>query len=323
MRLRSFSGRTMTDAMAQVRRELGPDAVIVATRDDKDGGMEVTVAIDPADPFVPAPAAAFDAIDVLGDALAGHGLTPVQVEKILAASLTLEAAEPIVALAHSLEALYEFAPIATPDERRRVLMLVGPPGAGKTVTAAKLATRGVMAGRRIRLVTTDTARAGGIEQLAALADVLKVRVDTVDAPQRLTPLAAATAPGETLLIDTAGVNPYSAGDRRELATLVALSEAEPVLVLPGGADALDAVEMAQPFQDLGCTRFIATRLDMVRRLGSILAIADRLGLAFAEAGTGSAIATGLTPVTPVALARLLLPQPAEAPQRSVAKRGLP
>jgi len=126
-----------------------------------------------------------------------------------------------------------------------------------------------------------------------------------------TPIAAATASGELLLIDTPGVNPYSAGDRRELAALIDACDCEPLLVLPAGSDAVDAVEMARAFQDLGCRRFIATRLDMVRRLGSILAIADRLALGFAEAGTGPEIATGLTQVTPVALARLLLPPPAE------------
>ena len=44
--------------------------------------------------------------------------------------------------------LFTFAPLD--GETRRPLLLAGPPGAGKTVTAAKLATRAVVAGKPVR-----------------------------------------------------------------------------------------------------------------------------------------------------------------------------
>ncbi len=46
MRLRSFTGKTMSDALAHVRQHLGDDAVIVATQEDEDGSMRVTAALD-------------------------------------------------------------------------------------------------------------------------------------------------------------------------------------------------------------------------------------------------------------------------------------
>ena len=57
-----------------------------------------------------------------------------------------------------------------------------------------------------------------------------------------------------MLIDTAGVNPYSAPASRELRGLVAAAAAEPVMVLPAGGDAVDTMEMARSFRDLGCAR---------------------------------------------------------------------
>lgn len=322
MRLRTFSARTMTDAMAKVRLELGPDAIIVSTQEDEDGTMRLTAAIDQVDTFPPA-ADDYDVVDTLGEALAKHGLSPVLVEKILAAALRFaDETDPLAALSRALGMLYSFEPI-TVDSARRVLLMIGPPGAGKTVSIAKLATRAILAGKKVRLVTADITRAGGIQQLQALADILRLRLTTIETPHRLAPVAAAAQPGELMLIDSPGVNPYSAGDRRELASLIASSQAEPVLVIAGGGDMAETLDMAHMFRDLGCHRFIATRLDMVRRLGSLLTAADELEFGFAEAGIAPAIANGITPFTPVMLARLLLPEAAEAQRSSIGKRGIP
>lgn len=59
-------------------------------------------------------------------------------------------------------------------------MLIGPPGAGKTLTIAKLATRSTPSGRKVGVITTDTARAGGIDQLAAFTKLLKLKLLAVE-----------------------------------------------------------------------------------------------------------------------------------------------
>ena len=56
------------------------------------------------------------------------------------------------------------------------------------------------------------------------------------------------------------------------------------------------------------TRMLVTRLDMVHRLGSLLAAADAAHLSFCDAGISPDVAEGLIPLNPVALARLLLPE---------------
>jgi flagellar biosynthesis protein FlhF len=319
MRLRTFTAGTMSAAMALVRTQLGPDAIIVSTEEGDDGATRVTAAVEQPEhrPAVAEP----DVIDVLSEALSGHGLAPILVEKILCAALPFETDDPLVALSSAFATFFAFAPIEA--AALRPVLLVGPPGAGKTVSIAKLATRAVMTGKLVRLVTADTVRAGAIEQLEAFARVLQLPLHRAENAQRLAPIAAEAKPGEQLLIDTPGINPYSAGDRRELSLLIAESGAEPVLVLPAGGDAYDTVEMARIFRDLGATRLVVTRLDMVQRLGSVIAAADGLRLGFAEAGISADIAKGLTAFNPVVLARLLLPKPAQ-PQRPVnAKRGSP
>jgi flagellar biosynthesis protein FlhF len=319
MRLRTFTAATMAEAMGLVRAALGDDAIIVSTEEGDDGGMRVSAAVDRPEQL--APTAGPDIIDALGEALSGHGLSASLVEKILCAALPFETDDPLLALASAFTTFFDFAPVDADESRP--LLLVGPPGAGKTVSIAKLATRAVMAGQAVRLVTADTVRAGAIEQLEAFARVLKLTLYRADTAQRLRPLTADVRPGQLLLIDTPGINPYSAGDRRELAALIAASGAEPVLVLAAGGDAFDTIEATRIFRDLGATRFIVTRLDMVRRLGSVLTAADALHLKFCEAGIAPDIATGLKPFNPVVLARMFLPNTAAPPQQVNAKRGTP
>lgn len=318
MRLRTFSAASMSEAMALVRAQLGGDAIIVSTEDGDDGLMRVTAAVEPAE--LPAAGNDPDVIDALSEALAEHGVAPALVEKILGAALPFETEDPLLALSGAFTSVFRFAPL---DTKERPLLMVGPPGAGKTVSIAKLAARAVMAGKPVRLVTADIVRAGGIEQLEAFARVLKLPLQRAESAARLAPLARQTAPQELLLIDTPGINPYSAGDRRELTLLLEASGGEPVLVLPAGGDSFDSIEMARIFRDLGASRMIVTRLDMVRRLGSVIAAADALNLAFAEAGISADIASGLTTIDPVVLARFILPRPAPALRQAHSKRGFP
>jgi flagellar biosynthesis protein FlhF len=319
MRLRTFTAATMSEAMALVRAGLGADAIIVSTEESDDGSTHVTAAVEQPERHVPDVDG--DIIDQLSEALTAHGLAPTLIEKVLCAALPFETEDPLLALSGAFTSFFEFAPIE--PEARRPLLLIGPPGAGKTVSAAKLATRAVMAGTAVRLVTADTVRAGGIEQLEAFARVLRLTLQRAESVQRLGALARDTGPSELLLIDTPGANPYSAGDRRELAALIAASGAEPVLVMPAGGDAFDTAEMACIFRDLGAQRMIVTRLDMVQRLGSIISAAEVLSLAFCEAGVAADIATGLKPFNPVILARLVLPKPAPPLRQANTMRGSP
>jgi flagellar biosynthesis protein FlhF len=304
MRLRSFTGRTMNEAMGLVRQQLGADAIIVSTQEDEDGLMSVTAALD-ADLALPAEPAQSSAIDAISAALDAHGISPDLAEKIIAAVLPYDTEEPLVALASALATLYPFKPVVAEDGRRR-FFLAGPPGGGKTVTAAKLAARAVFAGKRVRLITADAQRAGAAEQLVAFAKILNVPMERAEDAGQLAAAVAVAEPGELVVIDGPGVNPYAAADRSDWKALAAAAKAEPLLVLPAGGDVVDTADMARIFAMDGCARLVVTRLDLSRRLGSILAVVEELRLPYAEAGVSPAIADGLSPFNPVLLGRLLL-----------------
>src|SRR5690349_24306245 len=124
MRLRRFTARTAADAMALVRRELGPDAVIVSTETADTGATTVTAALendddaDLARDFETAAAGRLpdgtplDAAELIAEALTAHGTPPRLAERILMAALELlELTEPLPALAGALDAVFGFQPL--------------------------------------------------------------------------------------------------------------------------------------------------------------------------------------------------------------------
>ena len=104
--------------------------------------------------------------------------------------------------------------------------------------------------------------------------------------------------------------PLSEDELEEIGALIAASGAEPVLVLAAGGDARESAMLAEAFGPLGAGRLLLTRLDLARRLGSLLAAADAARLRFSSVSTAPGAAAALVPLNPVSLSRLLLPGPA-------------
>jgi flagellar biosynthesis protein FlhF len=299
MRLKLYRAAAIAEAMACVRAELGSDALILATRRVADG-VEVTAALEPTEPE---PESA--AIDLARTAaLAFHGV-PAPLREALHDK----------PLADALRASLRFAPLPL-GGGDAPLMLAGPPGAGKTLTTARLAKRLMMAGITPMVVTADGNRAGAIESLAALIRLLRVNLLEASHPVTLGGVLARRDAGVPVLIDSTALNPFDSAQRSELAALAAAARATVALVLPAGLDANEAADMAVAFAETGASLLIATRMDLARRLGGVLSAAAAGRLALAEAGVGPGLADALVPLTPDFLAsRLLAAIPGKPPDK--------
>jgi flagellar biosynthesis protein FlhF len=108
-----------------------------------------------------------------------------------------------------------------------------------------------------------------------------------------------------VLIDSPGLNPFRSADLGRLSQSLERSGALPVLVLDAETGGADSADIAQTFAALGARWLLATKLDVARRLGGVLAAAEA-GLALAEAGIGPTIGRGLGALSAAGLARLLL-----------------
>ena len=286
MRLKRFRAPRMAQAMAQVRAELGEDALILATQRVGDG-VEVTAALEP-DEVLPAALVSTD--PELARVLDFHG-----VPALLRGNLRLGD------LATSLTGVFGFADLPL----ERPLLIVGPPGTGKTLTVARLATRLVMSGIKPLVITADGKRAGATEQLAAFTKLLGISLIVACHPVTVGRALTRRQAGTPVLIDSPGCDAFDPAQIEEMSTLAHTAGAAIVLVLAAGLDAAEAADVARIYAAAGTRLLVATKLDLARRLGGILAAAGT-GLALTEAGVGPGAADGLLPITPAWLAARLL-----------------
>ncbi len=333
MRLKTFHGKTMRDVMEDIRHTLGPDAIIIST-DETPTSVRVTAALE-ADATPPPPKVAptvdetppsaelaiplavtreFDQADVSA-VLHHHGLPPSTAARLTEAIDSIAAASLVDAFAAALDASIKFSPLT--NVTARPIMLVGPGGVGKTICSAKLVAGAVLHRKTVKLITTDTVKAGGVAQLDHFAQIMKQTVLTAESPGELKSVLSSGDPAQVTIIDTYGINPFDMLELSQLLKFIRAVDAEPIAVMPAGLDPYDAEEMAEIFNKLGCQRFIATRLDVARRYAGIITAARPGKLSLAAISRSPYVAEGLEPASATAFARLLTTLPPARGERTL------
>jgi flagellar biosynthesis protein FlhF len=340
--MKSFYAPTMTEAMELVRFEMGAESIIIATRDEPDGAV-ITAAMEDTAPnglkksekLAPPKAPVFDPEDtaeVIAQSLTYHGAPLSLAERLATKAGRIVAGSPTLALAAAMDEAFTFDPTSqqlTGKGKSKTaprILLMGPPGAGKTITTAKLAALASMSNKNPQVISTDCNRAGGIEQLAAFTRILNIDLKTADGPEALLRLLEDTQADTPVLIDSQGSNPFDDDEMEHLQSLAEVAGAENVLVLAAGGDSLETAEIAREFSRAGATRLVVTRLDMTRRLGSILAAANAGKLSLSDVSINPGVAKGINPINPVSLARLIMPytdnQPADYSTMTLRKQTM-
>jgi fused signal recognition particle receptor len=206
-----------------------------------------------------------------------------------------------------------------PDAPARpwVALLVGVNGVGKTTLAGKLAARFAREGRRTLLVAADTFRAAAAEQLevwAERAGVEILRARPGADPASVVHDGLSSALGQRLdvvLIDTAGRLHTKHNLMAELEKVgrvcgrVIPGAPHHVLLVLDATLGQNAIAQAREFQRaIPVTSLALTKLDGTARGGSVIAIADELGLPISVVGVGEGL-DDWEPFDPDAFARAL------------------
>lgn len=310
-----------------VRDELGEDAIIIATREEKNavGGamVHLTAAIDKDADYVDGPEEASEnwmydddndeamVIEEVTETMLRHSVPEDILDQVVSCASILGIDEPRLALLSAIESLFKFDPLPTTESKSPIIM-IGPPGAGKTLAAAKMAARSSMQGMNIAVITTDTERAGGMEQLEAFTKLMDIDLKIAQTPTALKEALLENKDADQVIIDTAGTNPFDTESMKYLARIIGAAEMDPVLILPANTNSDEAGEMAQIFATIGAQRLLPTRVDVARRLGGVLAAAYHGGLTLSDVSATAKVADGLSQLTSKRLTQLLMPQPISA-----------
>jgi flagellar biosynthesis protein FlhF len=330
MQLRTFLAKDMQAALAQVRAELGENAVIVGSQKAKDGSVLLRAAIEESerrterDNTRPPPAdeprlvtklrggpaetakrsndarPAIDRATLLG--LLRAERTPDSLAHNLAEHAEKSGLQDLaLALASALDSRMKTRSV---DMRNAgSVLLTGPNGAGKTTVAAKLAAHAKLANRVVRFVATDTTSAGALSRLETFAAHLDSAVVIAEDGLSFAHAVAAAAKDNAFLIaDSRGFDPRDHEFWRDFLTFPEAASVEIVGVLSALSDAEESAEMAHALKELGAGRLIVTGLDTARRRGTVVALAAGI-LPVAHVSRSPFLAEGLEPLTSLSLAR--------------------
>jgi flagellar biosynthesis protein FlhF len=204
------------------------------------------------------------------------------------------------------------------EEGPAISNFIGPAGAGKTTTIAKIAALCKKRRLKVGLITLDTRRAGGAEQMEKLADLLRVPFLAVNSRQQLDQALAKFKRADVILVDSPG---RSTGDEAAMADLEVLfgedRPGENYLVLAANTNSEDMKRIGEKFSRVPLKGLIFTKLDETSRFGVIFEVHLDLGVPVAYLTSGLRIPGDIDMATPNMLARLILP----AAQELVSAQG--
>ncbi len=169
-----------------------------------------------------------------------------------------------------------------------IFAFVGPTGVGKTTTIGKLAARYVLqhGADQVALVTTDTYRIAGHDQLRSLARILRVPVRVVDERNSLEQVLDSVQHCSLVLIDTAG---FRHGDpllKAQLQTLARLPQVKNYLVLSCNSQQQMLKASMHAYSAAGLKGCVLTKLDETASMGEALGVVmqTRLPIAYTTDG---------------------------------------
>jgi flagellar biosynthesis protein FlhF len=185
-------------------------------------------------------------------------------------------------------------------ERGGVFALMGPTGVGKTTTTAKLAARCVMrfGASKVALLTTDSYRIGGHEQLRIFGKILGVSVHAVKDGADLQLALSELRNKHIVLIDTIGMSQRDRLVSDQIAMLCRAGQPVQRLLLLNATSHGDTLnEVVQAYQRApdqqplaGC---ILTKLDEATNLGGVLDTVIRYKLPVHYVSTGQKVPENL------------------------------
>lgn len=192
-------------------------------------------------------------------------------------------------------------------EKRRIIALIGPPGAGKTTTLAKLAVReGLASGKPVHVLDLDNQRIGGGDHLQTICGLLGVSYQQVLGPEMVAEILADVRSEGLILIDTPGL---TVEDSAELAVMgLGLGEyltMERHLVLPTTLRNPEMVRYWTAYRVCHPTHLLFTRLDESLCFGPVWSLAADTQLPFSWMTTGRKIPECIVEATPQSLSNLV------------------
>jgi flagellar biosynthesis protein FlhF len=166
--------------------------------------------------------------------------------------------------------------------QRKIMMLVGPTGVGKTTTIAKLAARYLYkmdTKYKVGVISLDLFRVGAVEQLNSYAKIMRLPIESAKNSNEFKAALQKLSYCNYILVDTAGASQYDV-EKIELINDYLQSNLdisiERVLVMPMNIKNSDLDEIYSKFSKLFIHSIIFSKLDETSSFGSLISFANSI-----------------------------------------------
>ena len=202
---------------------------------------------------------------------------------------------------------FEAAPsLGEEGDDASAVLFVGPPAAGKTTSLVKLGLNyGLKKKRPLHLVSLDTLRIGGWDQLSVYARISQVDFKALQDPSGL---ASSLGVRGITLIDTPGFGRADEEDAEVLARLTRNLPIEVHLVVPAHVSIAVAQAICKRFAKFKPTKLLITHTDSVEGSAPVIELAMRSGLPLSFLANGQQVPEDIEEADPLKLTRSLLPR---------------
>ncbi|MDR1330044.1 MAG: flagellar biosynthesis protein FlhF [Oscillospiraceae bacterium] len=163
-------------------------------------------------------------------------------------------------------------PISHKKFKRRVVLVAGPTGVGKTTTIVKLAANfSIKQKKKVGIINTDSYRIGAQEQLRTYADILDIPVKMVYNPDEITDALAEMQDLDIVFIDTAGKKPGDAAQQEDMEGITRLAQPDDTLLCISAATSFSSMrEIVDAYAFFGDYKLLITKLDETKSRGMLL-----------------------------------------------------
>lgn len=163
------------------------------------------------------------------------------------------------------------APFSSTHHGQQVVALVGPTGVGKTTTLAKLAAHAaLLRHQRVGLVTLDTYRVGGIEQLHAYADLIGLGLVVARDKEGFQHALERFTDCDVVFVDTAGRGPGDSTQVQRVAEILSGAPVDIHLTVDASTGHRNLRRIIERYEGLCAGALLFTKLDETTSLTSVL-----------------------------------------------------
>lgn len=208
----------------------------------------------------------------------------------------------------AVESLTIIPPLQKTD-KRRIAVFIGSTGSGKTSALVKIAVvNKLMYGADILIVSADTYKVGGAEQLQTFASIAGISYRSVYNPSELAEIVDNEKQRDLIFVDTTGKSHNNRQHILELGDCIKYSKADLIYLVQSAALGVRTFsKIIEAVGTLNPTAIALTKLDEAEAVGGIVSAMKNYKIPLAYFTAGQQIPDDIEPASKKKLGELLLP----------------